>query len=167
MSEPALIREELVELSVLRAVTVGLPDYGYVLGGPDANVLVREAFPTPEERGGELAVTTLAFGFNVDDGGQPAELGSTLTKYVHSLVCWVFALDPRFGRRLAYTVKNIARRNDDQIPLLDFNQDTEPQIDALNVLHTQVRHEVNTSVRPWDQYVWTVTISVRDVAYPE
>src|SRR5947209_5562756 len=116
-----LIREELVEASAMRAITLGLPDYGYRLAsGNDpttGDVYVREAFPTPDERGEELLVTTLAFGFNIDDGGEPAELGSTLTRYVHTLVCWVFATEPRFGRRLAHTVKNIARRNLDTLPL--------------------------------------------------
>jgi hypothetical protein len=163
----SLIREELVEASVMRCITTGLPGYGYTLGEmPPANVYVREAFPTPEERGVELAVTTLAFGFNIDDGGLPAEMGSNLTKYVHTLTCWVFALEPRFGLRLAHTIKHVVRGSLDQIPLLDFNQPDAPQIDALNVLKTQVRHEVNNSPRPWDQYVWTASISVRDVCYP-
>ncbi len=171
MAEPALIREELVELSVLRWITGALPDYGYVIAPtPDpsgGNVYVREAFPTPEERNQELTVTTLAFGFNIDDGGEPAEMGSNLTKYVHTIVCWVFATEPRFGRRLGHTLKNVARRNMDTIPLLDFNQpDPAPTIDGLNVMRAQTRHEVNQSPRPWDRYVWTCAISVQDYSYP-
>lgn len=158
-------------MSVMRCITTGLPDYGYVLANgvppaPGANILVREAFPTPEERAQELTITTLAFGFNIDDGGEPGELGSNLTRYVHTLVCWTFALEPRFGRRLAHTVKNIARRNLDLIPLYDFNDPADPQIDTLNVMKTQTRHEVNTSPRPWDQYVWTTSLSVQDYYYP-
>lgn len=170
MPEPDMIREELVEASVLRAITTGLPDYGYVLG-PDptlggANLFVREAFPTPDERGEELKITTLAFGFNIDDGGEPAEMGSNLTKYVHTLMCWTFGVEPRFARRVANTLKNVVRRNLDSIPLLDFNQDPAVQIGTLTVMKAQVRHEVNNSPRPWDQYVWTTSISVRDYAYP-
>ena len=170
-TEPALIREELVELSVLRAITMGLPDYGYVVANgtgntTGANVLVREAFPSPEERGEELTITTVAFGFNIDDGGEAAELGTNLTRYVHTLMCWTFALEPRFGRRLAHTIKNIARRTLDALPLYDFNQDSDPQIDTLLVMKTQVRHQVNNSVRPWDQYVWTTSLAVQDFYYP-
>lgn len=166
-----LIREELVEASVMRAITLGLPDYGYTLAsGNDpttGDVYVREAFPTPEERTEELAVTTLAFGFSIDDGGEPAEMGSNLTRYVHTLVCWTFATDGGFGRRLAHTIKNIARRNLDVLPLYDFNQADDPIIDALAVMKVQTRHEVNNSPRPWDRYVWTTAISVRDIAYPD
>jgi hypothetical protein len=172
VTEPALIREELVEMSVMRAITVGLPDYGYVLANgasppPNANLLVREAFPTPEERGQELTITTVAFGFNIDDGGEAAEMGSNLTRYTHTLMCWTFGLELRFARRVAHTVKNIARRNFDHIPLLDFNQASDPQIDALTVMATQVRHEVNNSPRPWDQYVFSTGITVRDYCFPE
>lgn len=169
-----LIRAELVEASVMRCIVTGLPDYGYTLADDStttppttADVFVREAFPTAEERNGELTVTTLAFGFNIDDGGEPAELGSTLTKYVHTLVCWTFATEPQFGRRLANVIKDVVRRSYDQIPLLDFDQDDDPQIDSMIVMKAQARHEVNVSPRPWDRYVWTTAISVRDVAYPD
>lgn len=169
MSEPDLLREELVQLSVMRAITAGLPDYGYVLGSDPttANLHVREAFPTPEERNQELTITTVAFGFNVDDGGEPAELGSNLTRYVHTLMCWVFALEMSFGKRVAYTIRSIVRRYNDVLPLLDFNQPDAPQIDALVIRRVQVNHEANNSPRPWDQYVHTVAIAAQDIAYPQ
>lgn len=167
-----LLREELVEASVLRCLTTGLPHYGMVLqtngfDGPAPNVVVREAFPSPEERDSELTATTLAFGFNVDDGGTPAELGSTLTRYTHTLMCWVFALEPRFGRKIAYAIQHVCRVNIDLIPLLDFNADpaNPPEIDALNTLAVQVQHQANNSPRPWDRYVWTASINVRDTYY--
>lgn len=168
----SLIREELVEASVMRAITTGLPDYGYQLAsGNDpttGDVYVREAFPTPEERAEELMVTTVAFGFSIDDGGEPAEMGSNLTRYVHTLVVWIFGMDGAFARRLAHTIKNIARRNLDVLPLYDFNQpEPAPVIDALNVMKVQTRHEVNNSPRPWDRYVWTTSIAVMDIAYPD
>jgi hypothetical protein len=167
MTEPDIIREELVELSVIRAITTALPLFGYVLSGDGQNVLFREAFPTPTERAAELTMTTLAFGFNIDDGGEEAEMGTNLTKYVHTLVCWTFATSPTFGKRLAYTIKHIARMNLDSIALLDFNQQPDsPQIDTLTVRRVQSRHEVNNSARPWDKYVWTTSIAVQDVAFP-
>lgn len=172
VTEPQILREELVELSVLRAITTGLPDYGYVLLAPDgsnsgqANVHVREEFPTPDERTQELTITTVAFGFNVDDGGRAMELGSNLTEYTHTLTAWTFGLDPMFARRLANAIKQVARRNLDTLPLYDFNQDGDPQIDVLVVEKAPVKHEVNNSPRPWDQYVWTCSIDVQDVYYP-
>lgn len=169
---PTILREELVEASVLHAVTTGLPDYGYVLLLPDgsnassANVHVREEFPTPDERQSEMKITTVAFGFNIDDGGRPMELGSNLTEYTHTLTAWTFGLDPQFARRLAYVIKHIVLRNAKVLPLYDFNQGGDPQIDVLIIEKAQVKHEVNNSPRPWDQYVWTCAVNVQDVYYP-
>lgn len=167
-----LLREELVEASVLRCVTTGLPNYDFVLqtngfAGPAPNLVVREAFPTPDERTAELTATTLAFGFNADDGGEPAELGTNLTKYVHALTCWVFGLEPRFARRVAFAIQHVCRVNLDIIPLLDFNADPDnpPVLDAMNVLKVQAEHQGNNSPRPWDKYVWTAVISLRDTYY--
>jgi hypothetical protein len=167
-----IIREELVELSVMRCITTGLPSFGYTLTQdptvPDG-VYVRPAFPTATERAEELTITTLAFGFNIDDGGEPAEMGSTLTKYVHTLTCWVFAMEPNFGYRLGHTIKHIVRQSGnagDAIPIYDFNvQPDSPQIDTDIVMKVQTRHEVNNSPRPWDRFVWTTSIAVQDIAY--
>lgn len=161
-----IIREELVEYSVLQKLREGLPAFGFVLEGGEQNLDLREAFPTPEERTKELAMNTLAFGFNIDDGGRPAELGSTLTEYTHTIMAWTFALDPRFGRRVAHSIKHIMRGGDGTLPLLDFNQEGDPAIDNLLVLKAQVQHQVNNSPRPWDQYVWTTALNVQDVYYP-
>lgn len=163
-----VIREELVEYSLLQYLREGLPAFGLVLDkeDPDQNLNLREAFPTPEERTQELDMTTLAFGFNIDDGGRPAELGSTLTTYVHTIMVWTFALEPRFGRRVAHAVKHVVRGGDGTIDLLDFNQEGDPAIDSLEVLKAQVQHQVNVSPRPWDQYVWTTSINVSDTYFP-
>lgn len=172
MTEPKILREELVAQSVFKAVADGLPDYGYTLLLPDGSneapgiIHMREQFPTPDERNGELSMMTLAFGFNVDDGGRPAELGSDLTEMRHTLTAWVFGLEENAARRLATAVRTIAFRNDMVLPLYDFNQDGNPQIDALVVDNAPTKHEVNNSPRPWDQYVWTCAISVTDWFYP-
>jgi hypothetical protein len=163
-----ILREENVEYSVLQWIREGLPDYGFVIapaGG--ANVVLREAFPTPEERSEPLTMTTIAFGFNMDDGGREVELGSNLTQYRHTLEVWVFAMEPRFGRRVADAIKHIVRKQDDNIPLLDFNQEDNPVIDALRVLKAQAAHQANSSPRPWDQFVYTCSIAVEDTFYPE
>lgn len=175
MSVP-LLREELVEASVLRAVTTGLASLGFVqqplgFSGPTPNVVVREAFPTADERAQELTATTIAFGFNIDDGGVAAEMGTSRTKYVHTLVAWVFALEPRFGRKVAYGIRTIVKASSglygiaDTIPLLDFNASptAPPQIDVLPIIRAPVEHQGNSSVRPYDRFVWTVGIEVQDI----
>lgn len=165
-----ILREENIEYSIMQKIEEGLPTYGLILTPePNATVRVREAFPTPEERQEELTITTVAFGFNVDDGGKPAELGSNLTKYVHTMEVWIFATEARFGRHVAQAVKELARSGDASFPLLDFNEEGNPQIDTL-LIPTQrgvkVQHQANSSERPWDRYVWTTTIQVEDYYTP-
>jgi len=161
-----LLREENVEYSLLQAIKEGLPGYGFTLDGSSEDVHLREAFPTPDERQQELAVTTVAFGFNIDDGGRFIELGSNLTEYVHTMLVWVFATEPRFGRRVAHSIKHIMRLAE-AVPLHDYNEESDPVIDHLTVNRVQVQHQINNSVRPWDQYVWTVAIAVADYFLPE
>jgi hypothetical protein len=162
-----ILREELVEFSLLQYIREGLPTYGIVLA-PDegATVVLREAFPTPEERTEELEMTTVAFGFNIDDGGRPMELGSNLTEYTHTLEVWTFATEPRFGRHVAHAIKHIVRTDDASIPLLDYNQEEDPQIDVLLVKKAQVQHQANSSERPWDRYLWSTSVVVQDVFTP-
>jgi hypothetical protein len=161
-----IIREDLVEYSVLRKVKAKLPEYGYTLSpAVGADLLVRESFPTPEERTQELKITTLAFGFAVDDGGRPLELGSTLTEYKHTLTAWVFGTEPHLARQIANAIKHILRKDDDAIPLLNFEAEGEPQIDTLRVDKVQTTHQPNSSQRPWDQYVWTTSAVVCDSYY--
>lgn len=161
-----IIREELLEYSVLQRIREGLPAFGFTLEGGGQDLDLREAFPTPEERTQELKMTTLALGFNIDDGGKPAELGSTLTEYTHTIMCWTFGLEPRFARRVAHSIKHIMRGGDGTLPLLDYNQEGDPAIDNLLVLKAQVQHQVNASPRPWDQYVWTTSLNIQDVYFP-
>lgn len=161
-----IIREELMEYSVLQRIREGLPDYGFTLSGEGQDIDLREAFPTPQERGKELEMTTVAFGFSIDDGGKPAELGSSLTEYTHTVMVWTFGTAPAFARRCAHSIKHIMRGGDGTLPLLDFNQDGNPAIDNLLVLKAQVAHQVNNSSRPWDQYVFTTAINVQDIYFP-
>lgn len=162
-----ILREELVEYSALQYLREGLPGYGVVLapaGG--ATAVLREAFPTPEERQAELTETTIALSFNIDDGGRLMELGSNLTRYVHTLEVWVFATEPRFGKHLAHAIKHVYRTGNASIPLHDYNANENPVIDQILVDKAQVQHMVNNSTRPWDRYVWKTSVKVQDDTFP-
>lgn len=162
-----ILREELVEYSAFQLIRERLPAFGVTLApAENATVVLREAFPTPEERQEELTMTTVAFGFNIDDGGRQMELGSNLTEYTHTLEVWTFATEPRFGRHLAHAIKHLIRTGDASIPLRDYNEAEDPIIDRLLVNKVQVTHQANNSPRPWDRYVWTTSIQVQDVFIP-
>lgn len=162
-----ILREENVEYSLLQKIREGMPNYGFVLApAAGADLAIREAFPTPEERTAPLTISTVAFGFNIDDGGRDMELGSNLTEYAHTLEVWTFAIEPRLGRRIAHAIKHVVRTGDDTVALFDYNQNENPQIDSLLVRKAQVKHQANSSPRPWDQYVWTTSIVVVDTFFP-
>lgn len=167
-----VLREELIEFSVLQLIREELPNYGVVLTGPDTpgqnHVHLREAFPTADERVQELKVTACCFGFNMDDGGREMELGSNLTEYRHTLEVWTFALSPMFGRHVAHAIKHIVRKNNDYIPILNYNDEGDPIEDAtMYVMKAQAKHQANNSPRPWDRFVWTTAIVLVDEYNPE
>lgn len=158
-----ILREDMIEQSVQDMVRSGLAGFNY----DDTIVNIRDAFPTPGEREKPLTKTQLAVGFNFDDGGTPAEMGSNLTRFVHTIEFWTFAVNPRIGKQLANVIKHMLW-GAQVVPLLDYNSadDPPPQIDALVVLRCQVARQVNASARPWDQFVWTTTVRIEDTYYP-
>lgn len=166
-----ILREDNVEYSMLRKIREGLAEMGYKIAadptkpGAEDQLVVRESFPTPEERTRELAITTLALGFSIDDGGRPVELGSTLTEFKHTVTCWVFGTDPHLARQIANAVKHVMRHADDIVELLNFEEEPAKQIDVLRIEKTQTQHQGNSSKRPWDQYVWTCSIVASDTYY--
>lgn len=155
-----LTREDLIEESCYRFVKARLADYSYDDTG-SGNVIIREAFPSPTERAGELLKTTVAVSMHFDDGGKGIELGSNLTQYVHTLEYWIFAINTRMGRNLANVVKAIVR-HEGAVPLLDVSQSAAPVIDSLIVERAAVTRQVNSSPRPWDENVWTCTVHLFD-----
>lgn len=158
-----ILREDMIEQSVEDFIRAGLSGFSY----DDQNVHIRDAFPTPDERAKPLDKTQLAVGFNFDDGGVPGELGSNLTRFVHTIEFWTFATNQRIGKQLANVIKHMLW-GAQVVPLLDYNDpaDPPPQMDALVVLRCQVARQVNTSTRPWDQWVWTTTVRLEDTYYP-
>jgi hypothetical protein len=160
-----ILREQLVKFSLQQLIAEKLPEFGYVTEGAGQTLELRNAFPTPNERAEELKITTLAYGFDIDDGGEMMELGSTLTRYVHTFTAWVFALEPEFGEQVAHSIKHILRRSDDVIPIYDYNEAGNPQIDEDLILKVQTQHQGNNSTRPWDRYVFTTAVKIQDAYY--
>lgn len=138
-------------------------------GYPDSKVHVREMFPTLNERATPLEVTQLAVGFHFDDGGVPAEMGSSLTRRVYTIEFWTFGTTPTYGRNVANVIKTFIERNGWLIPLKDIGQVGAPVIDQLVVLDDRgikVQKQIANDPRPWDLNVYTTTVRVEDVYFP-
>lgn len=151
-------REDIIEQSVFDYVKDGLRNGGY-----DENlVAVRDAFPTPNERSSTLAQTTVAIGFNFDDGGAQAELGSELIVYLHNVEFWTFGTTPKLGRNVAGVIRHILR-SEGGVPLRDYGAAGIPVIDKLQLAdRVVVQRQVNAAPLAWDMNVWTTMAKFED-----
>lgn len=160
----AITREDQIEQSVFDHLKARLVEEGY----NDGLVRLREAFPSLNERSSELKVTTVAIGFNFDDGGRLAECGSDLMYRVYTIEFWVFGMTPTLGRNVAHVIRAIFE-GDSIVPVKDIGVNGQPVIDQLSLLDergVQVQRQVAIEPRPWDQNVWTTTARFEDYYSP-
>jgi hypothetical protein len=158
-------REDQVEQSVQDYVKAGLIDNGY---GID-KVKVRDAFPSADERATELTMTTVAIGFNFDDGGRHIELGSDLTQRLYTIEFWTFGISPVYGRNVANVIRAILESGDYLIPLKAIEQSGQPVIDQLIIPDDRgisVTRQIARDPRTWDRFVWTTILKVEDIYFP-
>lgn len=160
-----IAREVKIEQSIMDYVRAALVEQGYT----DELLTVREAFPGVGERSAPLSKTTLAIGFNFDDGGTQAELGSNLTRYLHTVEFWVFGTTVRLGRAVAYAVRD-ALKETGLVPLKDVGVAGQPVIDQIVLMEdrgVRVERQIATDPLAWDLNVYTATARFEDYAYPE
>lgn len=154
----AITREDLVEQSVQDYVREALfTRKGY----PADRVELLDAFPYDKFDGG-LDKNYVALGFNFDDQGQQAELGSDLKERNYSLEFFVFGVTAVWGRNLANAVK-FASEYDGIIPLYDYGDLAKPQIDALIVDGARAERQPINDPKPWERHVWVTTVVVQDI----
>lgn len=159
-----ITREQAVTQSVQNFIQDGLVALGYT----SDKVFMRDAFPTPDERASELVKTTVATGFNFDDGGTRAELGSDLLLRVYTIEFWTFGTTPEYGQNVAHAIRRLLE-DEYMVPLQDIREVDNPVIDKLQVLEPRgvlVAHQINPDPRPWDANVWTTTVKVEDYYSP-
>lgn len=159
-----ITREDAVVQSAQTFVQQGLVALGYTAD----KVLMRDAFPTPDERASELDTTTVATGFNFDDGGRRAEMGSDLLLRVYTVEFWVFGTTPEYGTNVAHVIRRIFE-GDYRLPLLDIRDPAFPTSDYLTVFEPRgivVQRQVANDPRPWDMNVWTTSVKLEDYYSP-
>lgn len=160
-----ITRFDQIEQSVQDFVKDGLLANSYTT----ELVAVRDSFPTPEERAAELERTTVACGFNFDDGGRQIELGSDLTMKVHTIEFWTFGIKPGQARNVAHVIEALVASSGYSIPLKAIEQDGQPVIDYLVVPDQRgvsVTRQIAHSPRTWDRYVWSTIVKVEDTYFP-
>lgn len=159
-------REDKIEQTLTNFVREKLTTYNYIPNVCD----LREAFPSPEERAQPMDKSQVATGFTFDNGGEPAELGTELTRYTHTVEWWSFGINETEGQNTANFIKLLFRSNM-TIPLLDIGGDDEDVVigyleipDARSV---STARQISRNPFPWDRWVWSTTIKIQDTYTPE
>lgn len=147
-------REDMIDQSVTDYVRAGLQSRGY--DEPDVKIV--EAFPYTIEK---LDRQLVALGFNFDDEGEQAELGSDLKRRVYTIEFFVFGTTLTWARNLANAIK-FACDVDGRIPLKDVSQDPAPVIDHMLVNGIRTQRQVVPDPEPWQEFVYLTTVEVQD-----
>jgi hypothetical protein len=161
----ALTREDFVTESVQAFLREQLFN---VHGYPEGQIEIVESFD-PAELGAlpmPLGTNYIATGFNFDDEGRQAELGSSLKERTYTIEFFVIGRDQTWAKGLAQAIKFGLEGEQDLIPLLDIRQSDRPQMDTLVVIGVNAEDQAIPDPAPWQKHIWLVTLRVQD-AYVE
>lgn len=149
-------REDQIEQSVQQYVQGELVAKGY---GPGVVKFV-DSFPYQQDNS-QSNISLIATGFNFDDGGEMAELGSTLRRRVVTIQFFIFGSTLTFARNLASLCKYACER-DGVIPLLDIGTAGQPVIDSLYVEHASQERQIVPDAEPFQENIYTVHLKILD-----
>jgi len=154
----ALTREDFVMQSVQDYLKEQLFT---VRGNPEDKVQITDAwqgekFETP------LAKNVVASGYNFDDGGKAAEMGSDLMVRLYTVEFFIFGMSATWGRNLAQGIK-FSLENDGIIPIVDITDAARPPTGEVLVLDSVTAAREPISDPPeWQRYLWITTARVED-----
>jgi hypothetical protein len=157
MAVSRITREDMVEQSVQDWLRLQM---FAVRGYPATRVELVDAFVESRFEG-PLAKNYLALGFNFDDGGEPAELGSDLIRRQYTIEVWVIGLTAQEGRNLGNAVRD-SMETEGTVPLKDVTQPGSPVIDYLIVDPVRVQRQPVPQPKPWQEFLWIVSVPVLD-----
>lgn len=147
-------REQLVTQSVEDYVRAALTARGY-----DDKVDFTDAFPYTLEEPPTRPL--IAAGFDFDDPGEQAEMGSDLTLRPYGIEWWVFDGDADRARNVAHIIK-FALEADGSIPVKDYGAVGEPVVGYLQVDGSSAARQAFADPEPWQENVWQTTVRVID-----
>lgn len=152
-----ITREDLITQSVYDYVRRQIFD---VRNYPPSQVELRESFvyELDEET---FDRNIICAGFDFDDEGRQAEMGSDLKTRTYTIEFWIFGLTDTYARNLANAIK-FAIDVEGTIPLMDIAQDPSVEIDKLIVEGVNVDRQIIVDPEPWQRFVWTTRVQVED-----
>lgn len=157
----SITREQYVTESVDTYLRAHLTAAGYAAD----NVTVLAEFPHTRFKDNPLDKTYVTAGFDFDDTGKPAEMGSNLKLRMYTIEFFIFGNTSTWGKNVANAVK-FSLENEGIIPLLDISQPSRPVIDALVVAGVSAQKEPIAQPLPWQENAWTVRLRVEDTYLP-
>jgi hypothetical protein len=128
-------------------------------------VLIVDSYDEHVREGQLDRFVIVAAGFNFDDGGAPAEVGSDVRTMEHVVEFFVFGRTATWAQNVARSLQGILMGAGFTIPLRDYEDADAPEIDKLIVGDDpgpRAQQEVVPEPEPWQQHVWTVRVRVQD-----
>jgi hypothetical protein len=153
-----ITREQMVTESVQRYAAAALTAHGYL----PTEVTMLESFPYSYL--GELTTNLVATGFDFDNEGTQAELGSDLKVRLYTVSFFVFGKTQTWAKNIANAIK-FALDAESTIPLLDITAAGQPEIDRLVLIGVSAERQIITDPDPFQQHVWSTTARVEDTYY--
>lgn len=157
----AVNRETKVEMSVQAYAKARMEENGWSAD----RLEFLESFPFESFDGDVSKKNYMAFGFNFDDQGVAAELGSDLTRRIYTLEFFVFGQDELNAKSVANEMKFILD-TEKRVPLLDVGEIGMPLIDYLLVKGASAQKVLVGEPKPWERHVWMTTVRVEDEYMP-
>lgn len=109
----------------------------------------------------ELGQNLVAVGFDFDDPGAAAEMGSDLISRLYTVQFWIFGRTDQQARNLAQALK-FSLESRLTLPLKNIELDEAPVVDQLEVEGASAERQIVPDPQPWQRFVWTATFQFRD-----
>lgn len=152
------------ETSVQQSVQDFIRDALTARGLPMPQIELKDSFEQ-REFDGTLDKEYVALGYHFDEGGAPAEIGSNLRQYQHTIEVFVLGTTAARASNLAYAIRD-SMEGAERIPLKDAAQAGRPVIDQLLVDPVSVERQPIPDPEPWETYVWLIRAPIIDEYNP-
>lgn len=150
-------RETIIE----RSVDAYLRNQLYTVRGyPSEKVVMLDTYPTQTQMSRPLDVNYIAIGWTTDDGGQDAELGSSLRRRLYTIDFYVFGISRVWGKNLAAVIR-YCLESDDVIDLIDPS-DGVTVLGHVDVEYVSSQQAATPNPRPWQENCYITRLRVED-----
>ncbi|GAC1522454.1 MAG: hypothetical protein NVS3B1_07840 [Marmoricola sp.] len=132
-------------------------------GYSPGEVVLVDSFPYDQFKS-KLTTNYIASGFNFDDGGKVAELGSDFTRRIYTMEFFVFGKSNTWGRNLANTIEAAFEPNG-TVPIKDIGNTGLPTGETMLVESSMAQKVVVRDPRPWEYFLHLARVKMLDEYY--